>query len=315
MSEGEQVFLSELSERDKPWDSHRAKAATVQALYEQSSDPGIRRYGERIQSCSTWLEFKFRTEDEGNQHIKLSNARFCRVRLCPVCQWRRSLMWRSRFLQALPNIITAYPSHRYIFITFTVKNCPLGKLGETIAMMNKGFGKLTKRKAWPAVGWVKSVEVTRNPETNEAHPHFHVLAMVSSGYFKGKGYVKNEQWRELWQSVLKLDYLPVVNVKAVKPKKQSHDNGLIVAVLETLKYGVKESDLICDADWLEELTCQLHNTRSVSVGGVFRQFLKEDDPEDLINVDDLPDGEETGEPSLYFGWREVIQRYKLKGDL
>lgn len=315
MAQDTEVFLSDLSQRDKPWESHRAKAATVQGLYGQSQEPEFQRYAERVQNCSRLLEMILRTGDDGTQHFKLSTARFCRVRLCPVCQWRRSLMWRSRFLKALPSIITAYPSHRYIFITLTVKNCPLPELAKTIAMMNQGFGRLTKRKAWPGVGWVKSVEVTRNAKTDEAHPHFHVLVMVRAGYFKSGNYLRQDKWRELWKSVLKLDYLPVVNVKAVKTNLQLGKDNLIVALLETLKYGVKESDLIADAEWLQELTSQLHKTRAVSVGGVFKDFLKEDEPEDLINVDDLPDGQETGDPSFYFGWREAIQRYQLRGDL
>ncbi|WP_170869787.1 protein rep, partial [Shigella sonnei] len=26
--------------------------------------------------------------------LRLREAHFCRVRHCPVCQWRRSLMWQ-----------------------------------------------------------------------------------------------------------------------------------------------------------------------------------------------------------------------------
>jgi hypothetical protein len=29
----------------------------------------------------------------------LSASRFCRVRTCPVCQWRRSLMWKAKAYQ------------------------------------------------------------------------------------------------------------------------------------------------------------------------------------------------------------------------
>lgn len=313
MAEEEQPYLSDLSERDKPWDGHRANAVTVESHYAESVEPEFQRYAQRVHDCSKSLEFALRTEETGDQHFKLSSTRFCRVRLCPVCQWRRSLMWRGRFIKALPKIQAAYPSHRYIFITLTVENCDIRDLRVVVSMMNRGFAKLVKRKDWPGVGWVRSLEVTRNPKTNEAHPHFHALVMVKAGYFDGTRYIKQSRWRELWQSVLKLDYLPVVNVKAVKPKKGSSDDSPIVGVLETLKYSVKEPDLIADPEWLQELTKQLHKTRSVAVGGVFKEFLKEDEPEDLINVDDLPEGEETGEPSLCFRWREDVRRYQMEG--
>jgi hypothetical protein len=41
--------------------------------------------------------------------LKLKNAYFCRVRFCPVCQWRRSLRWQAKVYQALPQLRRDYP--------------------------------------------------------------------------------------------------------------------------------------------------------------------------------------------------------------
>jgi len=55
---------------------------------------------------------------------------------------------------------------------------------------------------------------------------------------------------------------------------------------------VKPDDLIgtktaktSPQDWLAELTRQLHKTRSIALGGIFKEYLSEDEPEDLINAD------------------------------
>jgi hypothetical protein len=76
-----------------------------------------------------------------------------------------------------------------------------------------------------------------------------------------------------------------------------------------LKYTVKESDLIHDAAWLQELTKQLHKIRAVSVGGVFKQYISEEEPEDLIHAEDEENAESDSAANIWFGWREMVQRY------
>jgi plasmid rolling circle replication initiator protein Rep len=219
-------------------------------------------------------------------------------------------MWRARFFQAIPRVREAYPTARWVFLTLTVKNCPLEELRATLKAMNEGWKRLIERKSWPGLGFVRSTEVTRSKD-GLAHPHFHALLLVPASYFS-TGYIKQDTWRELWQSAMRLDYLPVVDVRAVKPKKGTAEgvDALAIAVLETLKYGVKESDLMADPAWLQELTKQLHKSRAIAVGGVLKGFFKEDEPEDLIHGEDEPEDEGgEAEATVFFGWREMVKRY------
>ena len=218
------------------------------------------------------------------------------------------MMWRARFFQILPKLLEDHPKARFVFLTLTVRNCPLESLREAIGKMNKAWGRLAGRKAFPAIGWVKSLEVTRGKDET-AHPHFHVVLMVKSGYFStGGGYLSQKRWTELWQSCLRIDYTPIVNVKAVKSKNGLED-GIFVALCETLKYSVKEEDLKVNPEWLKDLTNQLHKTRSIALGGVFKQYLSEEEPEDLIHTD-IEDSELSDEDmTFYFGWRERYAKY------
>ncbi len=302
-------YLTDLSPKDKPWDKHRGSAETVRSIYRLAKHD---RYADRMGSCSNLLEFGLTTGENDEQAFKLKSTQFCRVRHCPVCQWRRSLKWRARFFQAMPEIKEKYPTHRWIFITLTEKNCDVVDVRSTIKHLNQGFVRLSQLKEFPAVGWVKSVEVTRNPKTGQAHPHLHVLALVPSGYFGGKSYIKAARWVELWQQSLRVDYPPVIDIRAVKGKLGDAED-MAKAICETLKYTVKEEDLVADADWLIELTSQLHKTRAVSVGGCLREFLKEEkEDDDLINIADSEDAKlPESDISVYFGWRENIKRYKL----
>ncbi|MBV8801530.1 MAG: protein rep, partial [Gammaproteobacteria bacterium] len=263
------------------------------------------RYSQRIDDCSRLLDFKLAPDQqEGVLKLKLSSARFCRVRHCPVCQWRRSMMWKAKAYQLFPKVIADYPAYRWLFLTLTVKNCLITELRDTLAWMNKSFTRLSQLKIFPGVGWIKSTEVTKGRDGN-AHPHFHCLIMVSPSYFSGQNYLSQDKWVDLWRKSTRLDYKPVCHVKAV-----SKDNDPRVLLPEILKYQVKESDLVADRQWFLELTKQLHKTRSVAVGGMLRHYMGtlEQDPEDLIGKDDETN---VDEGHLYFGWENKKKKYKL----
>lgn len=308
-----EFYLSGLSDKDKPWDYHRDLADQVRDLYKASE---FGDYADRIAVCAKLLEFALTAGDSGEMAFRLQAAWFCRVRHCPVCQWRRSLMWKSRFIKALPLIGADYPTARWIFLTLTVRNCDLTELRDNLTLMNKAWERLSKRKIFPALGWVKSFEVTRKKQDGTAHPHFHVLMMVPSGYFKGQSYINQQQWQQLWRDCLRIDYDPVVDVRAVKAKPRGAGEadpglGLLSAIKETLKYTVKGEELVADASWLVELTHQLHKTRAIALGGVLKNYLSEAEPEneDLIHADDDPGEVSPDDPLWWFSWREMVKRY------
>lgn len=296
-----ELGLSDISERDEVWDKHKAHSDRVANAYAGSE---FGSYSVRINFCSDLLEFKVAVGDSGRSGLKLSSARFCRVRHCPVCQWRRSLMWKAKAYKMIPRVVEAYPTYRWLFLTLTVRNCPITDLKKTLAGMNKGFTRLTQLKVWPAEGWIKSIEVTRGRD-GSAHPHFHCLLMVPPSFFS-RNYINQAEWSELWHQCMRLDYEPVVHVRAIK---KTNDPRVIVP--EILKYQTKESDLVADVEWLRELTRQLHKTRAVAVGGVLRSYLKEleDEPEDLIGEGD--EKSEVDDFHLFFGWRSKQKKYLL----
>jgi plasmid rolling circle replication initiator protein Rep len=309
---GDNLYLTEISPRDQPWDDHKAIADIIRDLY---SSAKCDRYADRIKKCGKCLEFALRSDEEGTIGIRLQNAHFCRVRHCPVCQWRRSMKWQAKMFGSLPKIKEVYPTHRWLFLTLTVRNCEISELKTTINSMNKAFKRLTELKIFPAIGWVKSLEVTRNSETNQAHPHFHCLLLVPPSYF-AKNYIKQETWVELWKQSLRVNYLPSVNIKTVKPKPNKTTGELDDiggSISETFKYSIKEEDLIADKDWLIELTSQLHKTRAISIGGILKDFLKEEaEDDDLVKIGDEEEEKTEDEISIFFDWKEVIKRYAKK---
>lgn len=301
-SNSQELALSDVSPRDKPWDKHRAFADRAALLYAGSE---FQRYSDRINFCSEFLKFGLVSDDDETLKLKLRAARFCRVRHCPVCQWRRSLMWKAKAYKVLPRIVEQYPKHRWLFLTLTQKNVPITELRQTLTEMNRAFQRLVQLKAFPAIGWLRSTEVTRGRD-GKAHPHFHCLLMVAPGYFSGKNYIKQAEWVEMWRKSMRLDYDPVLDVQAVKQGKQPME-----LVPELLKYCTKESDLVADREWFLELTRQMKKMRSIATGGVLKEYLRdlEEEPEDLIGESDTPEGQD--EASLCFGWERQKKRYRM----
>ena len=303
--------LSDVSPRDKSWDIHGSERDLVGDSY---LSEGCASYAERVLNCSQLLEFAIGLSDREAVTLKLQSARFCRVRYCPVCQWRRSLKWRAKFFEVLPKLLEDHPRVKFIFLTLTVKNCVLEELRLTINGMNKAWSKLIKRNQFPALGWIKSIEVTKSKDLT-AHPHFHCLLAVPHNYFTGSRlYISQSIWQELWRKSLKVNYDPIINIKKVKSKVgQEEQLGLMIAVCETLKYSVKPNDLIDNSDWLVGLTEQMHNLRVVSLGGILKPYLsdlgEENDDEDLVHIESELDVDVEQKARCYFNWNYSSKRY------
>ena len=323
----EPEYLSDCSPKDRPWDEHRSQADQVARIYLNAEESRwLRRQGERVNECSQVLEFVWSPDkaDPGVLSLKLRGGYFCRVRLCPVCQVRRSKLWMARFLQAAPGVLAQCPGGRFLFLTFTQKNVEISGLRSELGEISKAWGRLRKRKEFGGVlGWIRTVEVTRG-ENGSAHPHCHVLAIVPGDYFRRPDkYVAQLVWTQIWRESLGLDYNPVVWVTAVKGKRgrplprhfgaetsgADLPGGLIDAARETLKYAVKPDDMIDDPEWFKELTRQVHNLQFISSGGVLKDVLRENDEtnDDLLL---LGEGEAEQGPRLCFEWWRPVKRYR-----
>lgn len=309
--------LADYSPQDKPWDVHRGQADDVGGIYARAVE--FERLAARMGVCAGLLLFRWvSTPETGETRLRLREAHFCRVRHCPVCQWRRSLMWQARFYQALPSIVERYPKARWLFLTLTVRNCAIDELGATLTAMNEAWHRLIKRREFaPVLGWVRTTEVTRGDD-GSAHPHFHALLMVPPSWFT-RDYVKHARWIELWGKCLRVSYAPSVDIRTVKAAVSDAEQtqatatiqALRGAVAETLKYSTKPSDMTADDAWFLELTRQTRRRRFVATGGVLKDVLMVDreTDEDLALTDGTVEGEDDGS-RLAFGWKKVSRRYR-----
>ncbi len=335
--------LCQLSPKDSAWDGKRSRA---QLLYPILSETSINANTlERLDRCTRFLGF--RPDEQGD--LKLKHGNFCHVRLCPVCSWRRSRRWLAMFTSKLPKIKEDYPSCRFLFLSLTLKNCPVNELRETLDLMSAAWQRMLKRKVVSTVvkGYIRRLEITRQLDGSDfCHPHYHCILMVNSGYFT-KNYIKQKDWIQLWKEALRIDYDPSVNIQAVKPnlnkiKGSTVENAqareIYHSLLELIKYNIKDSCLIWNykpdneemrrrnVEWLDELWHQLQGIRFLSTGGVIRQYVSEDEMQQLTDEDLIHYAQETGievneyqadeeagtlDQILWFSWHDRVSRYRL----
>ncbi len=149
-----------------------------------------------------------------------------------------------------------------------------------IKRLNLSFAKWVKWKSFPALGWLKSLEISLS--NGMVHPHFHILLLVDNNYFRQEDkYLSQMDWQASWKKAAKLAYDPVIDIRAVPPKKEKK------VVPELLKYSIKPKDLAeISCDDLFILTNQVHNLRIINKGGILRKYFRNlgDDNIDLIGV-------------------------------
>ena len=313
----------------RPWRRHHREGLLLSEIYAMMGETGLPgaagwlSKAKRLESCAQYVEFARAADGQ----LRLHNSSFCRVRLCPMCQWRRSLKLGAQVRQVVEYANAEHMTQtgapwRWLMVTFTIKNVEGVELGAAIDQIHKGLNNMAKSKAWRAAvkGWLRATEVTHNTDTHSAaydtyHPHLHLLLCVPAGYFAGKGYITQRGWAQLWQHYIGADYTPIVDVRTIKPESGGRLSDLPAgeqaaamgkACAEVSKYAAKPADYIVPSDLelsmstVQVLDQMLHRRRMTSWGGTLKdiaQRLQLDDPEsgDLIHIDDTASADQTAE--------------------
>ena len=233
----------------------------------------------------------------------------------------------SQAQNVIAEVVKEKPKARWSFLTLSTKNAIDGEtLENSLKEMTKAFHKLFKYKkvSKNLIGFMRSTEVTVNKNDGSYNQHMHVLLCVENAYFRKKeNYITQEEWVDLWQKALQVDYKPVANIKAIKPNKKG-DKDIQAAIKETSKYSVKSSDYLTgnhekDAEIVQDLEQGLYKKRMLSYGGLLKQkhkILNLDDAEDgnLIKTsdDEMTTDEEEKAHSITAIWNFEKQNYFLK---
>lgn len=267
-----------------------------------------------VRGCGEVLRFR-----KIGEHLKLYQTWFCKKRLCPLCNWRKSMKNSSQLKQIIAETVAREPKGRFLFLTLTVKNVySAEELRASLRALTKAFGKLTRYKkvAKNLLGYLRSTEITVNGKDSSYNQHLHVLLLVKSSYFTGNSinYIKQEEWTKLWQKALKVDYEPVVHVQAVKANQRKDTDSLQASAEETAKYEVKSADYMTADDErnlavIKDLEFALAGTRQISYGGLLKQIKQDLKLEDVENGDLIHVGDEEYSKEEMEAAEEIVAKW------
>ena len=287
--QGTGEILSDIADngKERPWKERKVSSKDLAELFKlaRKQDETILSVSrlQALEECGSFLLFD---RDAERKH-RLRHANFCRLRLCPMCSWRKSLKLFSQVSEIATELLHQQPSARFLFVTLTVPNCKAENLTETINTMNKAFAYLTSKcktftpaKAFKKnlLGYMKAIEITYNQETDMYHPHIHCLFVVRSKYFSD-GYIKKSEWQAIWTQAMHSERELIVHVETINSKARS--------IAEMSKYPVKPTDLLSIKDEeqavraLIVLHSVLRNRRLVTFGGLMAEIKR------ALNLEDV----------------------------
>ena len=201
-----------------------------------------------------------------------------------------------------------HPEWRLIFLTLTMRNVDGPELPQAIDDLNQGFARFLhnyRKRLKSVLGGFRTLEVTVNQDTCQYHPHLHCVVVVDEDYFKNN-YISQAELQTMWQSSMRLDYEPIVHIRAVSDKKTSAQF-FSSAVEEVAKYATKSADyLVPDLDETDRRVCDLahslHGRRLYTMWGIVRQLHKE------LHLPDAEKLTDTGHSDGVYV-RDDVQRY------
>lgn len=329
------------SGKERPWRDKKLRNINVSHSFGRLSGNAPsdeeRVYFEKVANnilyCGESLKFGECPKD-GHKH--LLHANFCKNRLCPMCNWRRSKILHLQTMQILDKALEKTPNMKFIFLTLTIKrNTKAENLGDTITQLMEGFNRLFKYKKVHkiALGYMRVLEITyesnkRKKTFDTYHPHYHVIIGVKPSYFKAenKDYITSEEWTSLWQKAMKLDYDPIINVKGIRSNTKG-DSSIVSSIKEVAKYTVKDDDFLINGDneltdkVVECLHFALRGRRLVGYGKLFKEIKEQLALQDIDNdnIDLIGEGEEGRNCPLcntplmtnIYRWNYGLKNYKL----
>ncbi|MGU3443661.1 protein rep [Bacillus cereus] len=279
----------------RPWKEKKTNNLRVASSY---LDASLKNKAVRVSQCANILQFQVTQQGQ-----KLAHTWFCKVRLCPMCNWRRSIKLASQNREI---VLTANKEEKlkWIFLTLTTGETIEGKhLKERIEHSMMAFNRFMKYKRIQKVtrGYFRGLEVTKNH--NKYHPHFHVLLAVRPSYFNHL-YIKQKDWANLWKKAMRSSSDIIVDVRTVKPNKKYESltedkiQAFEGALQEVSKYPVKDIELLKgnrqqNAMTIYTLDNALSNKRLIGYGGLLKDIRKklqlqdiEEDTVNLIHIDE-----------------------------
>lgn len=315
----------DINNDDLPYRQNKIKTVPLERVYLNRSE--VER-AEQVHNCSTFLEFTLerdKTIDKKKLHrINSCKRRLCPA--CMYRKSLKHFANMKRITEEVERQYKKSGHHiRYIFFTLTMENVKGEELSAAVTRLLKGFESFRRKRISGGnkylgdifFGMARALEITvdrneyitsamyerkkdyyatrglnkgdKNPNYLKYHPHIHIIACTTyEMYGKDKIYIDNFKLSQMWQECLKVDYMPITDIR---PFKAKHATTAGKELAEIAKYTVKPSEYLTgdieeDSEVIGYLDTALYNRRLVAYTGIFKEIYKELKLNDKIDKED-----------------------------
>ena len=276
--------------------------------------------GRKLCECGTFIGFN----SNENENLSVTSANFCRQRLCPMCQRRRSLRTYSAVSKVYE--LANKTGYQFLHVVLTVPNCPAAALNNTCDFLfkqssllfrksddvhtkaackgNEDIKKLRRNIKNSFKGVFRALEITFNDKLSidhpfAFHPHLHCLVAVRKSYFTSRDYISHEKLKKVWGTLTGIENVQVFIGRVTDQ---------CASIAEVAKYAVKPFKGDVTVEVLETLHKALFNRRLVQTFGIFRDWMQ---AVGITDLEEVLDENISSLPDIWMEWEGGV--YTLNG--
>lgn len=203
----------------------------------------------KISACAVTQRFWVKADDQGVSRFHFMNKRACACRICPACEYRRSMKAAAALIGTISFLLKICPSVRLIFLTLSTKNREFtdtglrGMFTDHVNALPRLFSGNERVRSAILGHWTQvEVAVREHGGKPFAGVHSHSLVAVDGARYwtDPAAYLTQPAWRDAWAEAARLSYRPIVDVRI--PRDKSGDGGAAAmrsVVFEASKYVCK----------------------------------------------------------------------------
>lgn len=197
----------------------------------------------RIRNCC--LKFYKHVHEHGARYV----AYECGVSVCPDRERRDARRHAASVQRRLVRFLNKHPGSQCLMLTVSAgRAVPAHELRAAVSKVMRMFASLMQRARVKraVLAWVRKVELARNPTSSLWIAHIHAILVVPAEYFRRAAgfYIKQEEWAQLVQKQLRVEYKPVVDVRVLQGVKAPLDDEGKASLREAVKYDTKPRSLV-----------------------------------------------------------------------
>jgi hypothetical protein len=162
-----------------------------------SFDPKL---AQRVEECADIVKFK----ECANGFLAFKSARFCRVRGCPMCEWRRSRRIAKLVARAVEKL-EIKPNDKWQQLGVSIHPIPVSELSRGLDDLCNGFSRLSQLKAWRIQGGFRFIQLQWMEDM--VQPSIQFLGLFPARMM-GKNYISKDKWTKLWVQSVRHESVP-----------------------------------------------------------------------------------------------------------